>query len=106
MRLDLFLNRTYLVKCKRVASAFCKEGLIHVNGLSRRANHEIYIGDEIFMSLLGRTIRLQVLHLPTNNINKGQQWSYVELIEEQLAIADAYHTTNSPTFRQKTSTNH
>lgn len=88
MRLDLFLKKTYLVKRREWAKDLCEEGMVRVNGIPRKASHEVQRGDELAFPLFSRSLRVRVLDLPPGNLAKGEQWSCVEILEDRRSPVD------------------
>lgn len=83
MRLDLFLKKTHLLKRRELAHELCEEGMVRVNGTPRKASYDVKAGDELSFPLYNRALKVRVLGLPTGNISKGDQWSYVEILEDK-----------------------
>lgn len=89
MRLDLFLKKTHLVKRREWARELCDEGMVRVNGSPRKGSQDLKPGDEIAFPLFNRALRVRVLAIPAGNIPKGEQWSYVEVLEDKrIALSD------------------
>ena len=88
MRLDLFMKKTYLLKRREWARELCDEGLVRVNGSPRKASHEVKLGDELAFPLYNRSLRVRVLDLPAGSISKGEQWSFVEILEDKRVPMD------------------
>ena len=96
MRLDLFLKTTYLVKRRELARELCDEGMVRVNGVPRKASAEISIGDELDFPIYNRLIKVKVLDIPKSRLPKGNQWSFIEILEEKRFPADgAYWEAHS-----------
>lgn len=83
MRLDLFLKATHLVKRRELAKELCEEGMVRINGIPRKASAEISVGDELDFPLYNRLLKVKVLDIPTGNLPKGNQWSFIEILEER-----------------------
>ena len=88
MRLDLFLKTTYLVKRRELARELCEEGMVRVNGVPRKASAEISIGDELDFPIYNRLLKVKVLDVPKNRLPKGNQWSFIEILEEKRFPTD------------------
>lgn len=88
MRLDLFLKKTHLVKRRELARELCEEGMVRVDGTPRKASHEVKAGNELEFPLYNRIIRARVLNLPEGNVARGDQWTYIEVLEEKWAPMD------------------
>ena len=106
MRLDLFLKMTHLVKRRELARELCEEGVVRVNGTPRKPAHEVRPGDELLFPLYNRIIRARVLNLPDGSVPKGDQWSFVEVLEERRAGVEDPYTTDPLSPRPKPPTNH
>ena len=83
MRLDLLLKKTHLVKRRELARELCEEGMVRVNGTPRKASCEVRVGDELLFPLYNRLIRARVLGLPEGTVPRGDQWSFIEILEEK-----------------------
>jgi len=83
MRLDLFLKTTYLVKRRELAKELCEEGMVRVNGVPRKASAEVSIGDELDFPIYNRLLKVKVLDIPKCRLPKGNQWSFIEILEEK-----------------------
>ena len=83
MRLDLFLKTTYLVKRRELAKELCEEGMVRINGVPRKASSEISVGDELDFPIYNRLLKVKVLDIPKGNLPKGNQWSFIEILEEK-----------------------
>ena len=106
MRLDLFLKKTHLVKRRELARELCEEGMVRVNGTPRKDSHEVRQGDELLFPLYNRTIRARVLNLPESTVPRGDQWTYIEILEEKWTPVDEPLTGDPMAPRPKTPTNH
>ncbi|MDR2697624.1 MAG: hypothetical protein LBB40_04025 [Holophagales bacterium] len=83
MRLDLFLKTTYLVKRRELAKELCEEGMVRVNGVPRKASAEISVGDELDFPIYNRLLKVKVLGIPKGSLPKGNQWSFIEILDEK-----------------------
>jgi len=83
MRLDLFLKTTYLVKRRELAKELCEEGMVRVNGVPRKASAEVSVGDELDFPIYNRLLKVKVLDIPKGRLPKGNQWSFIEILEEK-----------------------
>lgn len=106
MRLDLFLKKTHLVKRRELAREICEEGMVRVNGIPRKASHDVRQGDELLFPLYNRIIRLRVLNLPETSIPRGDQWSFIEILEEKRVSMDEPLVADPLAPKPKTPTNH
>ena len=106
MRLDLFLKKTHLVKRRELARELCEEGMVRVNGTPRKASHDVRLGDELLFPLYNRIIRVRVLNLPEGAVPRGDQWSFIEVLEEKRAPLEEPMTVDPLASRPKTPTNH
>ncbi len=88
MRLDLFLKKTHLVKRRELARELCEEGMVRVDGTPRKASHEVKSGNELEFPLYNRIIRARVLNLPEGTVPRGEQWTYIEVLEEKWSPMD------------------
>jgi ribosomal 50S subunit-recycling heat shock protein len=106
LRLDLFLKKTHLVKRRELARELCEEGMVRVDGVPRKASHEVKPGNELEFPLYNRLIKARVLGLPEGNVPKGEQWSFIEVLEERWAPADDPQVSDPMAPRPKTPTYH
>ena len=106
MRLDLFLKKTHLVKRRELARELCEEGMVRVNGTPRKASSEVRLGDELLFPLYNRMIRARVLNLPEGTVPRGDQWSFIEILEEKWAPLEEASTGDPMAAKPKTPTNH
>lgn len=106
MRLDLFLKKTHLVKRRELARELCEEGMVRVNGTPRKASHEVRLGDELLFPLYNRIIRARVLNLPEGSVPRGDQWSFIEILEEKWAPVEDSYGVDPMAAKPKTPTNH
>lgn len=88
MRLDLFLKKTHLIKRRELARELCDSGMVRINGIPRKASTDVKAGDELAFPLFSRALRVKVLDVPTGNVGKGDQWSYVEILEDKRMPMD------------------
>jgi ribosomal 50S subunit-recycling heat shock protein len=106
VRLDLFLKKTHLVKRRELARELCEEGMVRVNGTPRKPSHEVRLGDELLFPLYNRIIRARVLNLPDGAVPKGDQWSFIEVLEEKRAALEEPYPSDPLAPRPKPPTNH
>ncbi len=107
VRLDLFLKKTHLVKRRELARELCEEGMVRVNGTPRKASHEVRLGDELLFPLYNRIIKARVLNLPEGVVvPRGEQWSFIEILEEKRAPMEEPLGVDPLAARPKTPTNH
>jgi len=88
MRLDLFLKTTHLVKRRELAKELCDEGMVRVNGAPKKASSEVSPGDELDFPIYNRMLKVKILDVPKGNLPKGNQWSFVEILEEKRFTVD------------------
>jgi ribosomal 50S subunit-recycling heat shock protein len=88
MRLDLFLKTTHLVKRRDLAKELCEEGMVRINGVPRKASAEISVGDVLDFPIYNRLLKVKVLDIPKGNLPKGNQWSFIEILEEKRFPVD------------------
>ena len=106
VRLDLFLKKTHLVKRRELARELCEEGMVRVDGTPRKASHEVRAGVELEFPLYNRIIRARVLNVPEGNVPRGDQWTYIEVLEEKWAPMDDAQMADPLAPRPKTPTFH
>jgi ribosomal 50S subunit-recycling heat shock protein len=106
VRLDLFLKKTHLVKRRELARELCEEGMVRVDGTPRKASFEVKAGNELEFPLYNRIIRAKVLNLPEGNVPRGDQWTYIEVLEEKWAPMDDVQGLDPLAKRPKSPTFH
>jgi len=102
----LFLKKTHLVKRRELARELCEEGMVRVNGSPRKASTEVRLGDELLFPLYNRVIRARVLNLPEGTVPRGDQWSFIEILEEKWAPLEEDSPTDPMAAPPKTPTFH
>jgi len=83
MRLDQFLKATHLVKRRELAKELCEEGMVRINGSPRKASAEVSAGDQLDFPIYNRLLKVKVLDVPKGNLPKGNQWSFIEILDER-----------------------
>lgn len=106
MRLDLFLKTTHLVKRRELARELCDEGMVRVDGVPRKASQDVKAGNLLEFPLYNRMIKARVLALPEGTVPKGDQWSYIEILEERWSPTEDLQVTDPLAPRPKTPTYH
>ena len=106
MRLDLFLKTTHLVKRRELARELCEEGMVRVNGVPRKASQDVRVGDELLFPLYNRIIKARVLNLPEGTVPRGDQWSFIEILEEKRAPVEEAYGPDPTLAKPKVPTNH
>ena len=106
LRLDLFLKKTHLVKRRELARELCEEGMVRVDGTPRKASHEVKQGNELEFPLYNRIIRAKVLNIPEGTVPRGDQWTYIEVLEEKWAPVEDGQVTDPLAPRPKAPTFH
>jgi len=106
VRLDLFLKKTHLVKRRELARELCEEGMVRVDGTPRKASHEVKAGNELEFPLYNRIIRAKVLNLPEGTVPRGDQWTYIEVLEEKWAPVEDTPMADPMAPRPKSPTFH
>lgn len=87
MRLDKFLKVSRLIKRRTVAKEVCDSGRIMLNGRVAKAGAEVKAGDELTLSLGGRTLKVKILDTP-ETIKAQEAKSLYEVLEEKTANLD------------------
>lgn len=106
MRLDLFLKKTHLVKRRELARELCDEGMVRVDGVPRKASQEVKAGNLLEFPLYNRLIKARVLALPEANVPRGEQWSFIEVLEEKWSPVDEPQVSDPLAPRPKNPTFH
>ena len=106
MRLDAYLKKSLLIKWRELANQLCDEGMVRVNGVPRKASHEVKAGDELEFPLFAKVLRVRVLEIPEGNVSRADQWSLFEVLEEKRIPVDLIYGEDSATSPQKTPRSH
>ena len=106
MRLDAYLKKSLLIKRRELANQLCDEGMVRVNGVPRKASHEVKAGDELEFPLFAKVLRVRVLEIPEGNVSRADQWSLFEVLEEKRIPVDLIYGEDSATSPQKTPRSH
>ncbi|WP_257306743.1 RNA-binding S4 domain-containing protein [Geothrix campi] len=96
MRLDAFLKKSLLIKRRELANQLCDEGMVRVNGVPRKASHELKVQDELEFPLYNRVLKVRVLSLPEGNVKKADQWSLFEVLEDKRLPLDLGYGDEDP----------
>ena len=64
MRLDKYLKVSRLIKRRTLAKEICSAGKIQVNGRIAKAGTEVKAGDELIISIGGRSSRVRIIDTP------------------------------------------
>lgn len=79
MRIDKFLNCVNITKRRAVSEDMCKNGVVIINGIVVKPAKDAKVGDIITISYLEKTVKYEVLQIPTTKtISKSQQHEYVK----------------------------
>ena len=96
MRLDAFLKKSLLIKRRELANQLCDEGMVRVNGVPRKASHDVKAQDEVEFPLYNRVLKVRVLSLPEGNVKKADQWSLFEVLEDRRLPLDLGYGEEDP----------
>jgi hypothetical protein len=66
----------------------------------------VRLGDELLFPLYNRIIKARVLNLPEGAVPRGDQWSFIEVLEEKRAPLEEPLGVDPLAVRPKTPTNH
>ena len=69
MRLDKLLKVSRLIKRRTVANEVSDNGRISVNGNPAKAGKQLKEGDIIKIEYANRTVAVQVMRIPVNNVS-------------------------------------
>ncbi len=106
MRLDAFLKKSLLIKRRELANQLCDEGMVRVNGVPRKASHDVKAGDELEFPLFAKVLRVRVLEIPEGNVSRADQWSLFEVLEEKRIPVDLLYGEDASGNPQKTPRSH
>jgi ribosomal 50S subunit-recycling heat shock protein len=96
VRLDAFLKKSLLIKRRELANQLCDEGMVRVNGVPRKASHDLKVQDELEFPLYNRVLKVRVLNLPEGNVKKADQWSLFEVLEDKRLPLDLGYGDEDP----------
>lgn len=81
MRIDKYINSVNITKRRAVAEDMCKSKVVSLNGVVVKPAKDVKVGDTIEIAYLEKTIRYEVLQIPTTKtIPKSKQAEYVKEI--------------------------
>ena len=83
VRLDVFLNRTRLLKSRTLAKEACDRGKITANGEPAKASRAVRPGDRVRIDLGLRVIEVEVLGVPPGQISKKEARDLYRVIEDR-----------------------
>ncbi len=79
MRIDKYINSVNITKRRAVAEDMCKSKVVSLNGNIVKPAKDVKVGDIIELAYLEKTIRYEVLQIPTTKtIPKSKQSEYVK----------------------------
>lgn len=88
MRVDMLLDKLYLVKSRTQAKNAADLNLVFVNGKNAKAAAEANVGDVITYSLNGRRTEVKIIRLPQGNLPKKDAGQYYEIISSVPVSAE------------------
>ncbi len=106
MRLDAYLKKSLLIKRRELANQLCDEGMVRVNGVPRKASHEVREGDELEFPLFAKVLRVKILAVPEGNVSRAEQWSLFEVLEEKRVPVELAYGEDANAVPQKTPRSH
>lgn len=106
MRLDAFLKKSLLIKRRELANQLCDEGMVRVNGVPRKASHDVKAGDELEFPLFAKVLRVRILEIPEGNVSRADQWSLFEVLEEKRIPVELAYGDEPTSGSQKTPRSH
>lgn len=81
MRLDKFLKVSRLIKRRTVANEVSDMGRVLINGNSSKPAKQIKENDIITIEYANRTVKAQILKVPTTNVSIQEAPSLYKLID-------------------------
>ena len=81
MRLDKFLNVSRLIKRRTVANEVSDMGRVLINGNPAKPAKQIKENDIITIEYANRTVKAQILKVPTTNVSIQEAPSLYKLID-------------------------
>lgn len=81
MRLDKFLKVSRLIKRRTVANEVSDMGRVLINGNSAKPAKQIKENDIITIEYANRTVKAQILKVPTTNVSIQEAPSLYKLID-------------------------
>lgn len=79
MRLDKFLKITRVIKRRTISNDVCDNGLVLVNGVSKKPSYDVKVGDVIKLSYFNNDITIKVKEIPTRQIKNDEINNYIEV---------------------------
>ncbi len=83
LRLDVFLNKTRILKSRTLAKEACDRGKITVNGEAAKASRPVHPGDRVRIDLAVRVIEVEVLLVPAGQVSKKDARDHYRVIEDR-----------------------
>ena len=83
LRIDIFLDKSRLIKPRNMAKTACDNGFVSLNGKSAKASHIVKHDDIIEIDSTFYYKRVQIVHLPAKNLKKQEAASLYTLLEER-----------------------
>jgi len=79
LRIDKYINSVNITKRRAVAEDMCKSKVVSLNGIVVKPAKNVKVGDTIEIAYLEKTIRYEVLQIPTTKtIPKSKQDEYIK----------------------------
>jgi ribosomal 50S subunit-recycling heat shock protein len=81
MRLDKYLKVSRLIKRRAIANEVSEMGRVCVNGACAKPSKQLKQGDIISIEYASRTLKVEVLKIPENNVSIQEAPSLYKIIE-------------------------
>lgn len=82
MRIDIFLDKSRLIKSRSIAKTACDNGAVKVNGRIVKASSKIKVGDIIEIESVSFYKRIEVLGIPMKNLKKQEAVLLYKVLDE------------------------
>lgn len=80
LRLDKFLKVTRIIKRRTIAKEVADNGNVKVNGTERKSSYSVKKGDILEVKYFSKSIKVEILELPPENLKKDLVDQYIKLI--------------------------
>lgn len=82
IRIDVFLDKSRLVKSRSIAKTACENGAVKINGRIAKASCKIEVGDIIEIESVSLYKRVEVSGIPKKNLKKQDAILLYKVLEE------------------------
>lgn len=83
MRLDQYLDTVCLTKTRSAAAKLIKSGRVRSDTVTIKASHSVHVGEVLVVSLIDRTITIEVTAIPVGSVAKENARDYYRVVSEE-----------------------